>query len=84
MALNNKYGKGEREHIQKKAWTPTDVEDSSGKSAQKGKQTKETEKLGTRQSVPLPSPPSVLRDQEMNLSTETQCMYDSFTDGTVY
>jgi len=32
VALNNKYGKGEREHIQKKAWTPTDVEDSSGKS----------------------------------------------------
>jgi hypothetical protein len=43
-----------------------------------------SETLGMRQAMPLPSPPSVLRDHEMDLSTETQCIYDSFTDGTVY
>ena len=75
VALNNKYGKGEREHIQKKAWTPTEVENSSSRTTGKGNQTKETDtREGERQVVPVPLPPTVLRDQEIDHSTETQCM----------
>jgi hypothetical protein len=77
-ALAQKYGKGEREHLKKKAWTLTDDEQPSGRGAKEP-----TKKKGTGATVVtellMPSPPAVL---QMNQSTEGQSQTNTDSNAT--
>ena len=78
-ALTQKYGKGEREHLKKKAWTPTDDEQPSSRGAKDLTKKKGTEATVVPESVSLPPLPPVL---QMDKPTEDQCKYANLTSLT--
>ena len=78
-AQTQQYGKGEREHLKKKAWTPTDDEQPSGRGAKDQIKKKGTGATVVPEPVSLPPLPPVL---QMEKPTEDRCKYVNLTSFT--